>query len=69
MLVPKFWKSWSWLVASFGVLLPELLQVVADNSDLIPLVEPAWKSAIRLAALILVVILRPIPQKRFDGAV
>ena len=57
MLVPKFWESWSWLVASSAVVLPELLQVI----------EPEWKSAIRLVALVLVVILRPIPQKRLDS--
>jgi hypothetical protein len=68
MVVPKFWRSWSWLVASFGVVLPELLQVVADNSDLIPLIDTETKSAIRLVALLLVVLLRPIAQRSMASA-
>lgn len=63
MLVPKFWKSWSWLVASFGLVLPEVLQVVADHSDLIPYLEPDTKNAIRLACLVAVIVVRPIQQK------
>lgn len=62
-VIPNFWKSWSWLAATVGVLLPEILQIVAEHSALIPFIEPEYKDAIRLACLVLVVVLRPIPQK------
>jgi hypothetical protein len=61
--IPNFWKSWSWLVASVGVVLPEALQMFADHSSLIPFIDAEYKDAIRLIALVLVVMLRPIPQK------
>lgn len=61
--VASFWKSWSWIAASVGVLLPELMQIVADHSSLIPFVDAEYKDAIRLCALVLVVMLRPIPQR------
>lgn len=63
LLVKHFWKSWSWLAATVGVLLPEILQLIAEHSALIPFVEPEYKDAIRLVCLLLVVVLRPIPQK------
>ena len=58
----ELWKSWCVMVAVLGTLLPELLQVVADNTDLIPSLTAGDKSGIRLACLILVVVLRPIRQ-------
>lgn len=61
--VASFWKSWSWIAASIGVLLPEVLQILADHSSLIPFIDAEYKDAIRLVALVLVVMLRPIPQK------
>lgn len=62
-LIPKFWRSWSWLVASIAIVLPELVQLVADHSDLIPGIGQECKDTTRLVALVLVVFLRPIAQR------
>ena len=56
------WKSWSLIVAVIGAVVPELLQLVADNTDLMPWLDTSLKSAIRLACLVLVVLVRPIRQ-------
>ena len=58
----KLWRSWSVIAAVVGAALPELLQVVADNSDLLPGLTVGDKSGIRLACLVLVVVVRPIRQ-------
>lgn len=62
-LVPNFWKSWSWMAASTGLVLPEVLSLVAEHSALIPGIAPD-KDGIRLLCLVLVVVLRPIKQSR-----
>ena len=59
----KLWRSWSVIVALIGAALPELLQLVADNSDALPGLTAGDKSGIRLVCLVLVVVLRPIRQK------
>lgn len=61
------WKSWSMQLAAVGLLLPELLQLLADNSDLLPWLDPGWKSLIRVAALAGVILLRPIKQPAVSG--
>ncbi|WP_101492184.1 hypothetical protein [Variovorax sp. RO1] len=63
MIVRNFWRSWSWIAASIGLVLPELLSLIASNSDLIPYLDAEATDAIRLVCLVLVVVLRPIPQK------
>lgn len=65
-LVPKFWRSWSWLVAWLGIALPEVLQLIASNTSLIPFLPPEWQGFIRLVALVLVVLLRPVKQSSMD---
>lgn len=62
----KLWRSWSVMVAVLGAALPELLQVVADNTDLMPWLTAGDKSGIRLACLILVIVLRPIRQNSLN---
>jgi hypothetical protein len=61
-LVDKWWKAWTVWVAATGVALPEILQLIAENTALIPFLPPEWQGLIRLAALVLVLILRPIKQ-------
>ena len=56
------WKAWSMQLAAAGILLPELLQLIADNSDLLPWLGPDLKSLIRVAALVGVILTRPIQQ-------
>lgn len=56
------WKAWTVQLAAAGILLPDLLQVIADNSALIPWFDDGYKSGLRLACLILIVVLRPIKQ-------
>lgn len=59
----KLWKAWTIQLAALGIVLPDLLQVLADNSDLMPWFDASTKSSLRLACLILIVVLRPIQQK------
>lgn len=65
-LVDNFWKSWSWIAASVGLALPEVLSLIAEHSALIPSVAPEYEDAIRLACLVLVVLLRPIKQRSLN---
>jgi len=58
----NLWKAWSMQLAAAGILLPELLQLIADNSDLLPWLDPDIKSLIRVAALVGVILTRPIQQ-------
>lgn len=59
----KLWRSWSVQFAALGIILPDLLQLVADNTDLIPGFDAGYKSGLRLACLVAIVLLRPIKQK------
>ena len=63
----KLWKSWSIWAAGLGAISPELLQLAADHTDLMPWFDDGYKSGIRLACLVLVVVLRPIKQKSISG--
>ena len=56
------WKAWSIQLAALGIALPELLQLVADNTDLLSGFDVGYKSLIRLACLVGVVLLRPVKQ-------
>lgn len=59
----KLWKSWTVLLASAGIFLPDILQIIAENIDGVPLIDAGHKSLIRLACLILIVLLRPVKQE------
>lgn len=59
----KLWKSWTVMLATAGIFLPDILQIVAENIDGIPLIDAGHKSLIRLACLILIVLLRPVKQE------
>jgi len=61
-LVDKWWKAWTVRVAAAGVALPEILQLIAENTALIPFLPVEWQGLIRPVALVLVLILRPIKQ-------
>ena len=58
----NLWKAWSIQLAALGIALPELLQLVADNTDALADFDAGWKSVIRLACLVGVVLLRPVKQ-------
>lgn len=62
----SLWKAWTVQLAAAGILLPDLLQVLADNSQFIPWFDDGVKSGLRLACLILIVLLRPIKQKSLN---
>lgn len=66
LIVKNFWKAWSWQIAALGLVVPELLQVLADHTALIHSVDQATKDTIRLVALLGVAVLRPIQQKGVD---
>jgi hypothetical protein len=59
----KLWKSWTVMLATAGIFLPDILQIVAENIDGIPLIDTGHKSLIRLGCLILIVLLRPVKQE------
>lgn len=59
----KLWRSWTVMLATAGIFLPDILQIVAENIDGIPLIDTGHKSLIRLACLILIVLLRPVKQE------
>ena len=59
----KLWKAWSLQLAALGIALPELLQLIADNTDSLEWLDGGYKSGIRLACLIGVVLARPVKQR------
>ena len=64
-LVPgagRLWRAWSVQFAVVGAVLPELLQLIADNSSALPWFDDGERDALRLACLIGVVLLRPVLQ-------
>ena len=64
-LVPgasRLWRAWSVQLAVIGAVLPELLQLVADNSGFLPWFAADEKELIRLACLLLIPLLRVLPQ-------
>jgi hypothetical protein len=58
----RLWRSFTVQLAAAGILLPDVLQVIADNSDLMPWLDGGVKSGIRLACLIAIVVMRPVKQ-------
>lgn len=64
----NLWRAWSIQAAALGLLLPELLQLVADNTDVLTGFGAGWKSAIRMTALVGVILLRPIRQAALTPA-
>lgn len=58
----SLWRAWTVQLAALGIALPELLQLVADNTDALAGFDAGWKSVIRLACLVGVVLLRPVKQ-------
>lgn len=64
-LVPnarKLWRAWSVQMAAVGAVLPELMQLVADNSDALPWFDQGDKDALRLGCLVLIPVLRAVQQ-------
>ncbi len=65
----KLWKTWSVQFAVLGAVLPEILQLIADNTSELTWLNDGYKSGIRLTCLILVVLARPLRQSaRHDEA-
>lgn len=59
----SLWKAWSMQLAAIGVVLPELLELVATNADSLSWLDEGVKNTIRLVCLMGVVLLRPIKQE------
>lgn len=69
-LVPywrSLWRAASVQLLAFGAVVPELMQLMADHSDLIPWFGDETKSAIRLVCMVLALILRPVKQPSVSG--
>ena len=62
----SLWRAWSMRLAALGIVLPEILQIVADNSTSLFWLDDGWKSLIRAGFLIGVVLARPIKQVALD---
>lgn len=65
-LIPEWrdlWKKWSVQLAALGILVPELLQLVADNSTALPWFDDSTKNTLRLACLACVILARSLQQK------
>lgn len=58
----NLWKAWSVRMAALGIVLPEVLQLIADNSNSLDWLDGGSKAAIRIACLIGVLLLRPVRQ-------
>lgn len=58
----SLWKSWTLQLAALGIALPDILQIIAENVDGLPLIDTGHKSLMRLACLVLIVLLRPVKQ-------
>lgn len=65
-LVEKWWKSWSLRIAALGLAIPEILQVVANNTELLVFLPPQWQGYIYVIALIGAIIARPIKQSNME---
>lgn len=61
------WKSWSLWFAASGIAIPEILQLIADNSDTFIGLDAGWKSIIRMVCLIGVIVTRPVKQVAVSG--
>ena len=59
----KLWRAWSVQVAALGVLLPEVLGVIAENSHYLPWLDDEIKAAIRIGCLVAVPLVRAIQQR------
>lgn len=63
----KLWKAWTVQLAALGIFLPDVLQILAENIDGLPLMDSGHKSLIRLACLVAIVLLRPVKQVSVSG--
>lgn len=59
--------AWSIWAAVGGIVTPELVQLLADNVGLLPGFDEGSKNTIRMVALVLVVLLRPVDQKKVSA--
>lgn len=56
------WKSLVMWAASMGLVLPEILQFIADQSETFTDFDASTKNWIRVVCLALVIVFRPIKQ-------
>lgn len=63
----SLWKSFVMWFAATGLLLPEILQLIADESSALAWMDDGWKSIIRVGCLIGVVLARPLKQPAISG--
>ena len=56
------WKSLVMWFAATGLVLPEVLQVIADETTALVWLNDGWKSIIRITCLVLVILARPVKQ-------
>lgn len=64
-LVPnwkKLYKAYSLQILAVGALLPEILQALSDNTELLPWLDDGYKSGIRLAAIVAAILARGVKQ-------
>lgn len=63
----SLWRAYSVQILAIGAVLPEALQLIADNTDSLTWMNDGYKSGIRLTCMILALLLRPIHQNSVSG--
>jgi len=63
----NLWKAASVQVLALGALLPEVLQLISDHSDLLVWFDDGYKSGIRLGCMVAALLLRPVKQAAVSG--
>ena len=58
----KIFKRWSFWLATASAALPEIMQFIAQNTDLIPWIDADTKGLLRLALTIAAIMAMPIRQ-------
>lgn len=62
----SLWRSFTIQLAAAGIFLPDVLQIIAENVDGLPVLDSGHKSLIRLGCLISIVLLRPVKQASLE---
>jgi hypothetical protein len=57
---------WSLRISAAGLALPVILELIADNRDLLVFLPPQWQGYIYMIALVGAILARPIKQSNME---
>lgn len=63
----SLWRAACLWVAGLGIFVPDMLQMIADNSESLPWFDPDWKNMMRIGALAGVVVARFVKQEKVNA--